>query len=153
MSVEGNNYDEVRSYWYVPGEWNFFPYLKEVLIKNLDKYVDKHNFLHTWGYGWGVDDDFNMQKYDPGKGYVGEHCEACANTSKRVVAWMFYLNDIRNKGGTRWPQQNFTARPRAGDLYIWPAAWTHSHYGIPAPKETKYIITGCASFDGDNRWE
>ena len=68
--------------------------------------------------------------------------------SRRVLGWMFYLNDIKKDGGTCWPQQNFTTKPRAGDLYIWPAGWTHSHYGICAPEETKYIITGWCSFLG-----
>ena len=66
----------------------------------------------------------------------------------RVLAWMVYLNDIKKDGGTRWPQQNFTSKPRSGDLYIWPAGWTHSHYGVPALKETKYIVTGWCSFHG-----
>ena len=67
-------------------------------------------------------------------------------SSKRLLGWMVYLNNITNKGGTCWPQQNFTSEPREGDLYIWPAAWTHSHYGIPAPQEMKYIMTGWCGF-------
>ena len=63
---------------------------------------------------------------------------------RRILGWMVYLNDIKYKGGTCWPQQRFTSRPRQGDLYIWPAAWTHSHYVVPAPKEIKYIVTGWA---------
>ena len=27
-------------------------------------------------------------------------------------------------------------------MMFWPAYWTHPHKGIPAPKETKYIVTG-----------
>ena len=59
-----------------------------------------------------------------------------------------YLNDIKIKGGTCWPQQSFTSKPEAGDLYIWPAGWTHSHYGIPAPKENKYFMSGWCSLGG-----
>ena len=58
---------------------------------------------------------------------------------RRVLGWMIYLNDC--DGGTRWPQQRFTTKPRQGDLYIWPAGWTHSHYGLPS-KQEKYILTG-----------
>ena len=29
-----------------------------------------------------------------------------------------------------------------GKTVIWPAEWTHTHRGIVAPKETKYIATG-----------
>ena len=84
---------------------------------------------------------FDVVKYQGHMEHGGEDYN-----SRRMLAWMFYLNDIKKEGGTRWPQQNFTSKPRAGDLYIWPAFWTHSHYGIPTPKETKYIITGWSSF-------
>ena len=99
---------------------------------------------------------FNIQKYNPGQYYDSwsdteyweGHCEQQRSGSvSRVLGWMFYLNDIKKGGGTRWPQQRFTSKPRAGDLYIWPAGWTHSHYGIPAPKEIKYIITGWCSWN------
>ena len=59
---------------------------------------------------------------------------------------MIYLNTINKGGGTHWPQQEFTTKARVGDLYIWPAGWTHSHKGIVAPEEEKYIITGWSSF-------
>ena len=48
---------------------------------------------------------------------------------------MIYLNDIRRGGGTEFIHQRFTAKPRAGDFYIWPAGWTHMHRGVNAPKE------------------
>ena len=48
------------------------------------------------------------------------------------VSKLVYLNDIKKDGGTYWPQQRFTTKPRAGDLYIWPAGWTHSHMGVIA---------------------
>ena len=119
---------------------------------------------------WGLAPQFHIQKYNPGDFYgskvgkapkmgkdpekidfkttleagLSEHCEhgRSEHDSLRILAWMVYLNDIKKDGGTCWPQQNFTAKPRAGDIYIWPAAWTHSHFGIPAPEETKYILTG-----------
>ena len=62
--------------------------------------------------------------------------------TKRMLAWMIYLNDIKYKGGTCWPQQHYTSKPRAGDLYVWPANWTHSHYGVSAPKEIKILKNG-----------
>ena len=119
----------------------------------LREYGKKHLFLGR-RKSWGIDSEFNIQRYNPGQYYDSwsdpiyweGHCEK--QNDKRILAWMFYLNDIKHKGGTCWPQQNFTTTPRAGDLYIWPAGWTHSHYGIPAPKETKYIATGWCSFHG-----
>ena len=123
-----------------------FLFMKPILKEHMMNYADKHKFLHDMYSRWGITQEFHLQKYVPGKSYSLEHMEHGKNAwdSKRLLGWMVYLNDIKNKGGTRWPQQNFTSKPRAGDLYIWPAAWTHSHYGIAAPKEIKYIATGWA---------
>ena len=33
-------------------------------------------------------------------------------------------------------------KPKKGLTVIWPAIWTHTHKGLPAPKELKYICTG-----------
>ena len=30
---------------------------------------------------------------------------------------------------------------------IWPAFWTHSHYGVPSKKQMKYIITGHCEYN------
>ena len=47
---------------------------------------------------------------------------------------------------TYFPQQDIKFKPQAGNMMFWPAYWTHPHKGIPAPKETKYIITGWFSY-------
>jgi len=80
--------------------------------------------------------------------YAGEHMEHGKDVfdSKRLLAWMIYLNTVTDGGGTRWPQQNFKAKARVGDLLIWPAGWTHSHHGIVSNTETKYIVTGWCEF-------
>ena len=135
-----------------------FYFLKELLISKLAEYVRKHPFLRkpVGTTTVHLDNDFMIKKFLPGDYYEhlkaskpedGEHMEhgSSFNDCRRMLAWMFYLNDIKKGGGTRWPQQNFTSKPRAGDLYIWPAGWTHSHHGLPAPKETKYFTSGWCS--------
>lgn len=120
----------------------------EVLKKNLNTYANEHPFLQKKINYWNIESLCNFQKYKPGEFYEVEHCEHGENdiSSRRIIAWMIYLNDIHDGGGTCWPQQDFTTTPREGDLYIWPAGWTHSHYGIVSNKETKYIITGWCSY-------
>ena len=120
-------------------------FVGNILSKYVKEYAEKHKFLKIV-IPWDLRADFHLQRYLPGNAYNGEHMEHGINEvdSIRLLGWMIYLNNIKNKGGTRWPQQNFTTKPREGDLYIWPAGWTHSHHGIPAPKETKYIVTGWA---------
>ena len=131
-----------------------FSFIRLKLISVLQEYRKKHPFLIK--RGMYINPDFMIKKFLPGDYYEhlkaskpedGEHMEhgSSFNDCRRMLAWMFYLNDIKKGGGTRWPQQNFTSRPRAGDLYIWPAGWTHSHHGLPAPKETKYFTSGWCS--------
>jgi hypothetical protein len=122
--------------------------LMKVLRNNLEKYIQTHKFLGKLNNPWGIDKNYNFQKYFPGECYYSEHMEHGKSDydCKRLIAWMFYLNDVKNGGETYWPQQNFKKTARSGDLCIWPACWTHSHYGIASKKETKYIITGWCSF-------
>ena len=90
-----------------------------------------------------LEDAFNMQRFDPGKGFFTWHCETGADSnSYRQIVWMVYLNDIKEKGGTLFKYQNLRIAPEAGKMLIWPAGWTHFHKSEIAPKETKYILTG-----------
>ena len=92
----------------------------------------------------GLNPLFKIQKYLPGEGYFVEHCENCGvkDTLYRALAWMIYLNDVTEGGHTRFPNQNRKFQPRRGDLLIWPAHFTHTHYGIVSKTQTKYIATG-----------
>ena len=120
------------------------------LTEAIEEYKLEHKFLNSDTFGvWGIARACNFQKYYPGKCYSVEHCEhGYKESSRRVLAWMIYLNDIKNgDGGTYFPQQRRTLIPAAGDLYIWPAGWTHSHLGLIAEKDEKYIITGWCQFN------
>ena len=108
------------------------------------EYTNEHPFLKKIN-PWIIGNEFNLQKYEIGNCYSREHCEHGKKwyDSPRVLAWMVYLNDC--DGGTCWPQQGFTSTPEEGDLYIWPASWNYSHYGVPSTTE-KYILTGWSRF-------
>ncbi len=120
------------------------------LVEALEEYKLKYPFLSNKKFGnWGITRSCNFQKYYPGKFYSIEHCEhGYKENSNRIIAWMIYLNDIENgDGGTFFPQQKKILNPAAGDLYIWPAGWTHSHVGLEAKKDEKYILTGWCEFE------
>ena len=122
-----------------------FKFIAERVERGVEEYKKLHPFLgERCDFSWDIYPKFNIQKYFPGDSYGKEHMEHGWNEedSLRILAWMVYLNDIDNGGGTCFPGQNFITTPREGDLYIWPAFWTHSHYGVPAPEEEKYIVTG-----------
>ncbi len=125
--------------------------IKQVTV-NMKKYVKHYSFTDEASqklcglYGiadLALEGGFNMQRFDPGKGFYTWHCETGADTnSYRQIVWMIYLNDIKEKGGTLFKYQNMRIAPEAGKMLIWPAGWTHFHKSEVAPKETKYIITG-----------
>lgn len=111
--------------------------------KKINKFLDNKNLPQ-----WRIDTFCNYQKYNPKQHYKEEHCEHGGKEfeSRRMIVWMFYCNTIKKGGGTYFPQQDISLKPQQGTLAIWPAAWTHSHYGKVALKEHKYIVTGWASF-------
>ena len=92
-----------------------------------------------------------MQRYYPGEGYFVLHCENGGphpdkEMTKRMLAWMIYLNDVKDGGYTEFPTQNKKFQPRRGDVLIWPAYFTHPHRGITSKSQTKYIATGWFGF-------
>ena len=66
--------------------------------------------------------------------------------SKRMLAWMIYLNTVTDGGGTKWVQQEFTSNAVEGSMIVWYAGWTHSHRGIISNTQDKYIVTGWCNF-------
>jgi len=94
-----------------------------------------------------------IQRYDPGKYYSQPHCENNGGSPylTRHLAYMTYLNDIEEGGGTEFINQKIITNAEKGLTLLWPAGWTHYHAGVVAPKETKYIITGWCIFTPDHR--
>lgn len=101
---------------------------------------------------WRFEERFNIQKYPPGKYYSKPHSEIFYNfpTIKRHLVFMIYLNTIKKGGGTQFINQKLKVKPKKGHTLFWPAHWTHTHVGIIAPKETKYIITGWYEYANDS---
>jgi hypothetical protein len=118
------------------------------LQKALDEYIAKFYSLTTLA-PIGVSENPNIQYYPPGGGFKAWHCERRSNTqpeTSRVLVFMTYLNDVEEGGETEFVHQQLKIKPKKGLTVIFPGEWTHTHRGIPAPKEDKYIITGWLSF-------
>ena len=120
----------------------------ESLCNCLDLYVNKHpqlNVIPKWRYH----PFYNLQKYNPNQAYHSLHCENTGGyfvETKRMMAWMFYLNTVTDGGGTYFDNYDLTMDAVQGRCVIWPAYWTHMHKGIVSQTETKYIATGWVSF-------
>ena len=116
--------------------------LEDTLVNVLHQYKNKFPLIDTNIGRWHVSPTCQLAKYEPNNFYENIHCDVGKTCRNRIFAWMIYLNDIKVGGGTHFVHQNFTTKPISGDLYIWPAGWTHMHVGVNAPHETKYILTG-----------
>ena len=105
-----------KSSWEVKGG-NFFNdgspigfYIYHSLEKYLTKYVSTHPQTNAIASKWGIDDEYNLQKYNPGEGYTVSHCENDSGDNPRILAWMFYLNSIKDHGGTHFDQHNIVGK-------------------------------------------
>ena len=129
--------------------------LYAALAKGVHNYKKRYPLTEKFITHWRYERLCQLMRYEPGSYYDKIHCENDCYyrpSVERCFAWMFYLNDIRRGGGTEFIHQRVTAKPRAGDFYIWPGGWTHMHRGVNAPKEVKYIITGwCSFYDGNKK--
>jgi len=93
-------------------------------------------------------ESIKFQKTKEGSaGYSTWHSERSGMRSyKRCFVWLLYLNDVEKGGETEFLYQAYRHPPKAGDLIIWPAGYTHLHRGNPPLSEDKYILTGGFSY-------
>ena len=67
-------------------------------------------------------------------------------TSVRVLAFLWYLNDVEEGGETRFPRLGVSIPPRAGRLVVMPPHWMFEHAGEPPASSDKYIVTSYLNF-------
>jgi len=117
------------------------------LHKIIDLYKNKYKFCDKTMTTWGIEEDFNIQRYKPSQAYHDFHCEkANIDSSKRHLVFMTYLNDVDKGGETEFYYQKLKIKPEKGLTLIWSADWTFTHKGHTTLDEDKYIITGWFNF-------
>jgi hypothetical protein len=62
------------------------------------------------------------------------------NNQIRMLAFIWYLNDVHEGGETEFLKGKVT--PKRGSLLIFPCSWTYLHKGNVPVSNNKYIITG-----------
>lgn len=121
----------------------FNGYIQE-LRAAIEKY--KKDYPYSGSYSsWKITEGANIQYYKPGAGFKAWHCErgsASYPMCTRHLAWMTYLNDVDDGGGTEFFHQRLTVKAKKGLTLIWPADWTYTHRGEVSQTQEKYIITG-----------
>jgi hypothetical protein len=120
-------------------------YIVEILSKALELYNQKYKFLDYY-YPWAIREPVQIQKYEPNQAYRAWHTERMSPiglSAFRNLVFTTYLKDVTGLGGeTEFYYQKVKVKPKTGLTIIWPPDWTHTHRGIPAASDTKYIVTG-----------
>ena len=105
----------------------YFNHLNECFLNYKEQFPFLKTFIKKIGIG-----PFNIQKYSPGGHFSQLHSERTSiNTLQRLFAWMTYLNDVKKEdgGSTDFDYYKIKVNPERGKTLIWPAEWTHAHYG------------------------
>ncbi|SFD66295.1 2OG-Fe(II) oxygenase [Pseudoalteromonas denitrificans] len=93
------------------------------------------------------------QKYQKNKGgYPYYHSEVYPQAGNndalhRVLAFMFYLNDVDEGGETEFYYQKKKLKPTQGTMAIFPGYFTHTHKGNIPISNDKYIVTSWVLFN------
>ncbi len=119
--------------------------IKVPLEKCIVEYVEKYSILRDGVSKWNIVDAYTFKKYETEKdGYKAWHCEhGSGENSKRLLVWMFYLNDA--KSGTEF-MYHPNVKARKGRCVIWPSGWEYTHRGLPN-KGIKYIVSGWMAYN------
>jgi hypothetical protein len=98
-----------------------------------------------------------IKRYGPSAGqgdHFPRHVDAFdARTSVRVLAFLWYLNDVAEGGETDFPVLGTRVAPRRGRLMVMPPMWMYEHGGLPPRSGDKYIVTSYLNFrDPEDAW-
>ena len=86
-------------------------------------------------------EEFSVKRYyNNGNEKFDEHVDVTdSSSSKRAVAFLFYLND--NDGDTVFSRHGLNIRPVSGKVIIFPPTWDYPHSGLPPKNDSKYIMS------------
>lgn len=76
-----------------------------------------------------------------------------AKTSVRVLAFLWYLNDVAEGGQTAFPALGLNIAARRGRLVVLPPLWMYEHRGEAPRSGDKVIVTSYLNFrDPEDAW-
>ena len=113
------------------------------LMHNYLSHLKSFNLVYGGLFDMNYEDSgFQLQKTTPG-GFYDWHHDGIP-TGNRRFTYLFYLNDVNNKGETHFAN-GLKVKPEEGKGLMFPASWEYVHRGIAPKDEIKYICTGWVS--------
>ena len=122
------------------------PKINEVhtnLIRNVFKYRDEY-YRYTYKEIFPEQhafEQFRIKGYQPGGvDRFDAHVDVKDyESSRRFLAFMWYLNDVESGGRTIFNDIEIT--PKKGSLLVFPPLWMFPHIGEPPKSNPKYVLT------------
>jgi hypothetical protein len=93
-------------------------------------------------------ENFRIKRYRPGKGEeFGPHVDISgAAMATRMIAVLWYLNDVEAGGETEFLSLGLSIRPRKGRVLVFPPTFLYPHAGRPPRSGVKYIVGSYAHY-------
>ena len=109
---------------------------------NLKEYLDKIKVDDKIFFNMDTlrDTGYLVKRYKPGDYFNWHSDRNYKNGWSRVVACVWYLNDITEGGYTEFAHGR-KIYPKTGQLIMFPASWTFPHRAVTPKVDTKYVIT------------
>lgn len=82
----------------------------------------------------------SLNRYDSGQG-MGPHYDGQDGDSNLKYSFVTYLNDDYEGGEIHFPNQDFTIKPKAGSLVMFPSQKPYIHESKPVLSGVKYMYT------------
>ena len=121
------------------------PFIKTFFSKIYPIYAEKYSQLQDHDYHTIY--DIKVQKSEVGQGYHVWHCEQSGMASRsRVLAILFYLNDVEEGGETEFLYHSRRIKAKKNRLVLFPSAYTHTHRGNPPLSGEKYAVASWVEY-------
>lgn len=107
--------------------------VKQEFSAALADYKKTYKFAHVRGA-----ESCSMLRYGPGQEYRvhADHAPALP----RVVSGIIYLNEDFEGGELEFPLLNYTYKPKAGDLVLFPSNYIYAHAAKPVTSGVRYCV-------------
>jgi hypothetical protein len=94
-------------------------------------------------------ENFRIKHYAEGSGdRFDEHIDAAnIETSKRYIAFFWYLNDVPEGGETVITNFVMVIKPEKGKLLMFPPLWMYPHRGNDVKRGEKFLLSSYLHFN------
>ena len=100
-----------------------------------------HKYFHeAHPFAARKDEGYRIIHYREGND-LGPHVDACHGPqASRQLSFVLYLNDGFEGGETRFTSQDFSVKPKAGHILVFPSNFLFPHGSTPVTKGEKWVI-------------